>query len=220
MENSRGMPKNLNSQKKSASERTYETLERMIVFCEIEPKSILTETELSKLLKVSRTPIREALKKLSSEKLVEISRSGILVPDISVETQLKLLRVRRVIERLCVECAVENASGKDMQIISNLIECLDEKKEDDLAFLDYLRQIHHVLSSAAKNEFVAHALNSVQGLSRRFWLYYAKDEDYVLAKKLHRNLLNCIINKDIKASLQASTDLVDYLENFAKNKLP
>lgn len=213
------MPKKIRQKKKNISQKTYETLEHMIVFCEIEPKSILTEIELSELLKVSRTPIREALKKLSNEKLVEISKSGILVPDISVEIQLKLLRVRRVMERLCVECAVENASEKDIQIISDLIKCLEEN-DDDIVFLDYLRQIHHILSNAAKNEFVAHALNSVQGLSRRFWLYYAKKEDYTLAKNLHKNLLNCIIQKDLKSSLKASTNLVDYLENFAKDKLP
>lgn len=203
----------------SASQRAYEALEHMIVFCEIEPKSVLTEVELSKLLNMSRTPVREALKKLSNERLVEISKSGILVPDISIEAQLKLLRVRRVIEKLCVECAVENASEKDIKIISELIQSLNTNVED-MIFLNYLRQIHHILSSVAKNEFVAHALNSVQGLSRRFWLFYAKKEDYLLARDFHKNLLDSIVKKDLKASLLASSNLVDYLENFAKDKLP
>lgn len=204
--------------KLTISQKVYDKLEHMIVFCEIEPKSVLTELELCKILNVSRTPVREALRKLSTERLVEISKSGILVPDISVETQLKLLQVRRVIEKLCVECAIENASQNDVQKIKDIIRHLNET--ENLAFLNYLTQIHHILAKVAKNEFLEQSLSSVQGLSRRFWQYYAKEEDYNIARNLHKNLLSQIVTKDISNAINASTKLIDYLENFAKAKLP
>ena len=92
--------------------------------------------------------------------------------------------------------------------------------DNDMSFLHYLRQSHHVLGKASKNEFVAASLKSVQGLSRRFWLYYAKDQDYKEAKELHKNLLVSILASNKTEALQYSNRIISYLEKFAKKHLP
>ncbi len=57
----------------------------------------------------------------------------------------------------------------------------------------------------------------VQSVSRRFWVYHIKPDDFKEAAKLHANLLNKIAEGDTEASVQASQALMDYLEEFARN---
>lgn len=201
------------------AEQVYERLEQLLVFSKLEPGSVLTELEISQLLNVSRTPVREALKLLAVEGLVKISKSGILIPEISVVTQLKLLKLRRVVERLSLECVIENMSSEDKKELKELVSSLEEVKEDT-SFLQYLRQSHHVLGKASKNEFIAASLKSTQGLSRRFWLFYAKDEDYIIAKTLHKSLLISVLELNKELALFNSSKIIDYLEEFARKRLP
>ena len=77
----------------------YNQLERMIIFRELEPGSMVSEKQLAEGMDLGRTPVREALQRLSYERMVEIhARRGIQIPPISVESQLKILEVRRDIE--------------------------------------------------------------------------------------------------------------------------
>lgn len=70
----------------------YNQLERMIIFRELEPGSMVSEKQLAEGMDLGRTPVREALQRLSYERMVEIhARRGIQIPPISVESQLKIL---------------------------------------------------------------------------------------------------------------------------------
>ena len=84
---------------KNKSDVAYDLLEQLITFRELEPGTMVSESQLMKQTELGRTPIREALQKLAAEKMVEIHpRKGILIPLMSVEVQLKLLEVRRTLE--------------------------------------------------------------------------------------------------------------------------
>src|SRR5665213_1447176 len=84
---------------RSLAEQAYVALERMIVTLQIQPGSAVSETELSARLGIGRTPIREALQRLAREEFVGVlAHRGILVSEINVNTQLRLVEVRRVVE--------------------------------------------------------------------------------------------------------------------------
>src|SRR5436305_13711508 len=85
----------------SLTELAYLDLEEMIVTLKLPPGTAVSESELSQRLRIGRTPIREALQRLARERLIVIlPRRGILVPEINVKRQLRLLAVRREVERL------------------------------------------------------------------------------------------------------------------------
>src|SRR6476620_2753600 len=85
----------------SLTDRAYGEIEEMIVTLRLAPGSAVSESALSELLGIGRTPIREALQRLARERLVAIfPRRGIVVTDINVTSQLRLLEVRRELERL------------------------------------------------------------------------------------------------------------------------
>jgi len=78
----------------SLGEKVYAELEEMIATLQFEPGQVLSESELSKMLQVSRTPIGEALQRLAREGLVNIlPRRGIVVTEINIADQLKLLEL-------------------------------------------------------------------------------------------------------------------------------
>src|SRR5579872_1681486 len=83
------------------TERAYRELEERIVTLQLKPGEFLSEYALSNSLKIGRTPIREALQRLSREDLVTIlPRKGILVAETDPRKQLLVLEVRRELERL------------------------------------------------------------------------------------------------------------------------
>jgi len=90
----------------SLAEKVYAELEEMIVTLQFEPGQMLSESELSEILQVSRTPIGEALQRLAREGLVNIlPRRGIVVTEINIADQLKLLEFRSVVSRFAAGSA-------------------------------------------------------------------------------------------------------------------
>ena len=86
----------------------------MIVRLELAPGSAVSEAMLSSRLGIGRTPIREALQRLARERLVRIlPRRGVIVSEIDVKSQLRLLEVRREIERLMARAAARRASADE-----------------------------------------------------------------------------------------------------------
>ena len=78
------------------TDRAYRELEEMIVTLQLSPGTVLSEQALAMRLKIGRTPIREALQRLARDGLVVIMpRRGIMVSEINLRLQLRLLEVRR-----------------------------------------------------------------------------------------------------------------------------
>lgn len=200
---------------KTMAEQAYEKLEDLIVFCEIEPGTVLTEAEISQMVGAGRTPVREALRMLANESLVSISRIGVLIPEMSSSIQLQLLEVRRAILKLCAQKAIERLTELDKKNIQELLDIVDE--QDDVEFLYWLKQRHIVLAKCSKNQFIYEELKNVQGLSHRFWYFYAKKGDHERARDLHKQILQAILELDKPKTMLAIDKLLDYLEDFTKS---
>ncbi|MGF1760778.1 GntR family transcriptional regulator [Photobacterium sagamiensis] len=201
----------------------YNQLERMIIFRELEPGSMVSEKQLAESLDLGRTPVREALQRLSYERMAEIHpRRGIQIPAISVESQLKILEVRRDIEALCVSYAASRATVQEKQQMLELASSLEEcaKNKDDLTYAALLKQIHNLLVKAANNEYLQLAMAPLQGLSRRFWFAYKNDtSDLTEASSLHAAVLRAVSHTDAEEAVAASHRLNDYLTDMAYRSL-
>ncbi|MCP4971196.1 MAG: GntR family transcriptional regulator [Arcobacter sp.] len=199
---------------KTMTNQVYEKLEDLIVFCKIEPGTILTELEISDMIGAGRTPVREALRLLANESLVSISRIGILITETSATTQLRLLEVRRSILHLCIDKAIVRLTELDKKDLKELIESVDEV--DDVEFLYWLKKRHRILANCSKNPFIYEELKNVQGLSNRFWYFYAKKEDHKDGQRLHKQILEAVIKEDKDEAVKAVDELIDYLEEFVR----
>ncbi|ABV88565.1 GntR family transcriptional regulator [Shewanella pealeana] len=205
------------------SEFAYDQLEKMITFRELKPGSMVSEKQLSEQLGVGRTPVREALQRLSYERMVEIHpRRGIQIPQISLESQLKILEVRRDVEALCARFAATRASESEkirMTKLANQLEA-NATKQDDLVYAQLLKQIHILLVQVSNNEYLQLAMAPLQGLSRRFWFAYKNESsDLADAANLHATILRKIVAGDPVAAVEASYALNDYLTNMARRTI-
>ena len=104
----------------------FQNLRQAILKGELEPGERLMEIHLAKRLGVSRTPIREAIRKLELEGLVDmVPRRGAVVASITRMDMRDLLEVRRTLEMLAVEVACERISQGELE---KLISRLEELK--------------------------------------------------------------------------------------------
>lgn len=205
----------------SLSDRAYEQLECMILFEELKGGAMYSEKQLADSLQMGRTPIREALQKLAWEQMVVIHpRRGIQIPEVSVESQLKLLEVRRPLEAECVRLAAQRATSQqklEMEKLANgIIGCAESN--DDSAFLNYLRDIHQLLVNSARNDYFIKAMRPLQGLSRRFW-FLNREPDTDHPASLHAEIMRRVAVGDTIGAINASNSLIDYLVQQAKEKL-
>jgi DNA-binding GntR family transcriptional regulator len=204
----------------SLSDRAYRRLEEMIVTLQLAPGSVVSESALSKRLGIGRTPIREALQRLARERLVVVlPRRGIMVSEINVSTQLRLLEARRELERLISRRAARRASEAERDRFRAIADGMAEaaRKNDDIAFLRLDHEFNGLTLQAARNEFAAGAMTLMQGLARRFWYIHHKEvADLPLTARLHSEIAHAIAAGNEAVAGQASDKLIDYVEECAR----
>ena len=193
----------------------------MIVTLKLLPGAAISETALSQTLGIGRTPIREALQRLARESLVAIfPRRGIFVAEINLKKQLRLLEVRRELERLIARSAARRATDAERAGLNQLAVRFEAaaKINDDVAFLRTDREFNTLCSAAAHNEFAALAMGLMHSLSRRFWyIHYKQAADMPLTAKLHANIARAIAAGDEERAAKASDKLLDAIDKFTRN---
>jgi DNA-binding GntR family transcriptional regulator len=213
-------PASAPSSAQSLTDKAYFYLEQMIVTLQLRPGSAVSETELSGQLGIGRTPIREALQRLARERLVVIlPRRGIIVSEINVNSQLRLLEVRRVVERLVARSAARRASVETRQRFREIAATFEQcaKSNDDIGFMAVDREFNELCVEAARNEFAAGAMSLMHSLSRRFWyLHYKQAADLPLTAKLHADIARAIASGKEKAAAVAADRLFDTIEVFTR----
>jgi DNA-binding GntR family transcriptional regulator len=205
----------------SLTDRAYAHLEELIVTLKLSPGTAVSEAELSQRLGIGRTPIREALQRLAREKLVLIlPRRGILVSEINVKNQLRLLEVRRELERLIARSAARRATDAERARFREVAEAFERsaRDDDDLAFMRTDRDFNELCSAASHNEFAAGAMSLMHSLSRRFWyIHYKQAADMPLTAKLHADIARAIAAGDAERAAKASGRLLDEIEKFTRD---
>jgi DNA-binding GntR family transcriptional regulator len=205
------------------TDRAYAEIEELIVTLQLPPGTVLSELVLADRLGIGRTPIREALQRLSRDGLVNIlPRRGVLVSDIDLRSQLRLLEVRRELERLMARGAAERITEEERAQFSEIASGMyrASEHEDDISFMRLDQQFNTLVSSAARNEFASRAMGLMHGLSRRFWYqHYKEAADLPLCARLHAAVAEAIANRDPDKAAEASDRLMDYIESFARSTL-
>lgn len=192
-----------------------------MVTLRLAPGAAVSEQELAARLGIGRTPIREALQRLAREGLVAIlPRRGILVSGIDVKRQLRLLEVRRELERLIARSAARRATDEERARFKEVARQFEEsaRVNDDVAFMRTDREFNELCSGASHNEFAAGAMSLMHSLSRRFWyIHYKQSADMPLTAKLHANIARAIARGDEEAAAAASDKLLDAIEKFTRD---
>jgi DNA-binding GntR family transcriptional regulator len=204
----------------SLTERAYRELEEMIVTLQLAPGAVVTEASLGARLGIGRTPIREALQRLARERLVLIlPRRGIVVAEENLTTQLRLIELRREVERLLARSAARRADDRQRRRFAEIAAGMEQaaRANDDIGFMRLDRDFNLLMLEAARNDFAAGAMSLMHGLSRRFWyIHYRAVADLPLAARLHAEVARAVAAGEAEAAQRASDRLIDYIEAFAR----
>jgi DNA-binding GntR family transcriptional regulator len=202
------------------TDRAYTEIEELIVTLQLAPGGVLSEQMLAERLGIGRTPIREALQRLARERLVVIlPRRGIMVSAIDVKSQLRLLEVRREIERLVARGAARRASEAERARFAELARGFERaaRTGDDKAFMRIDREFNELCLAAVRNEFAAGAMRLMNSLSRRFWFHHYKQAaDMPETAKLHADIARAIAAGQEKGAAAALDRLLDSIESFTR----
>ncbi|SES34791.1 GntR family transcriptional regulator [Psychrobacillus sp. OK032] len=108
--------------KENLNEQVFQSLKEMIIMGKLKPGEKIIETNLSKVLNTSRTPIRDALRRLERENLVIMPPSrGAQVTKLSKKTIINLYECRAALEGLAISQAVEHIDKESMDLIEESI---------------------------------------------------------------------------------------------------
>lgn len=205
------------------AQMAYRILEEMIVTLKLPPGSKVSEKALHRSLGFGRTPLREALQRLAIEGTVKIlPRSGVLVSDIDVADQFKMIEVRRELEKVAAGRAARMAMDEQRKQFLQLAERFEEaaEKDDENIFIETDRSYNGLLVDTAQNKYLTYALGPIEAQTRRFWyLHFKRFGKLPHVAKLHAHIARAIAANDEKAARDASDKLIDYVEEYTRKTM-
>ena len=166
----------------------FNTLRQAILKGELKPGERLMEIQLANKLGVSRTPVREAIRKLELEGLVlMIPRKGAEVAEITRQDMEDVLEVRTALEELAVKDAcdhITDAQLSELKKASNEFKKALLEGKDLVTCADADMHFHNVILSATNNRRLIQMLNNLSEQMYRYRMEYLKDE------RTHKTLID------------------------------
>jgi DNA-binding GntR family transcriptional regulator len=199
----------------SQSQRAYYLLRDRIVTLRLAPGTLVNERALMDELGIGRTPIREALRRLADDDLVEVyPRRGIYVGPVDVGDLGAISEIRVELEGFVARLAAERASAGDRDDLRGLLDEMDaitagSDPPDERRLIHLDQRIHRLVYRAARNPFLEAALDRYYVLALRLW-FLALDRVAHLeaAVEEHRDLVQAIVDGDAVAAERQARDHV------------
>ena len=145
----------------TVADLAYERIRGLVLSGELAPGTRLGQVELAERLGISRTPVREALRRLGGEGLVEgYSHRGFRVTDLGLDAVLRRLEVRAILEPGIAALAAERRTGRDLDLMREAIAD-EEEARDGIEAHDASRRFHIALARASGNEELVRVIESL-----------------------------------------------------------
>src|SRR5262245_44525251 len=196
-------------QTESLADKAYHAIRDLIVSLELAPGAVIEERQLMEQLGIGRTPVREALRRLAQERLVEVyPRRGMFVTGVDVRELARLSEVRVVLEPEAARLAAERATDDERVELAELVDELHEPT----SLIELDERIHRAVYRAAHNDLLETTLEQYYTLALRIWML-ALDRAYELedAVQEHRSLLEAIRDGD---GDRAAETMRSHVQNF------
>lgn len=198
--------------------RVYNALREDILNGRYKVGENLIELRIAEELNVSRTPVREAIRQLELEGLVEsVPNKRVTVKGISRKDMEDIYRIRRVLEGLSARWAVEQITENEINELQEVYELMEfYTVRNDINQIGKLNtRFHEIIFSATKSGILRHILKDFQ-----FYVKWARHESLSSpgrmeeALKEHLDILQAIRNRDGEG---AEKYLTIHVENSSKN---
>lgn len=207
------------------SRAVYDRLRKEILSLELAPGTLLDETEIAERFQLSRSPVREALVRLSAEGLVVTlrNRSSIVAP-FDIATVPAYIDATRLLYRLTSRLAALNRTGAQLERIRTLQEThLAASADGNLEQLISLnREFHVAIAEASGNSFIAQWTRMLMDQGQRIMATYLHDLECRIPDGTldeHARLVEAIENRDGDAAELAGARDADILSEQLRQRL-
>ena len=204
-------------------ELVFTTLRQAILKGELQPGERLMEIQLAEKMGVSRTPIREAIRKLANEGLVTmIPRKGAIVAGISEKMLKDVLRVRMTLEKMAYECAFENITDEDIEKLRSAEADFEAAVDngDLVSIAEADEKFHFIIYDAAGNDKLREILTNLKENMYRYRMEYAKNRE--IRSELiedHRAIVETLADRDAENGLRLVEKHISNQETAVLEKL-
>ena len=183
-----------------SSERVYQALKHRILAGMLEPGSRLVELQLAQDFQVSRTPVRETLKRLMAEGLVRVDPvRGIVVSDVDARELEEIFVIREVLDGLAARLAAGRVSSADLTKLHLLMDMMRDSVANGQweAMVQANIKFHDVLHQAAGNERLRHLTRNLLDFVRRFSTQaFASEERAAEVLAEHEEIIKALEKRD------------------------
>lgn len=193
-------------------DQAYAMIKDAILSGRFEPGRRLVEQETANLLGLSRSPVREAFRRLEQEGYLKASRAGVIVEQVSLKDVHDLYYVRQRLEGMACALAAERAGGDDIthlrQILSAMETALKEKNQEQVTRTGY--EFHNMLYTLSDNRYLVDTLTLLSEQIRRFRSLNVEIPQRGLdALKEHRRVVDAIARHDATEADRLSQEHVE-----------
>lgn len=208
---------------KSMREKVYDTLKQMIIDGVIKPGERIIETEYSNKFQISRTPIREAIRMLELEGLVESQTTGgVIVKTLTSEEISEIYKIRIALESLIIEEIIKKITSQDIKKLERILK--NTKKAFEIKDIEKVfslfTEFNQTLYDIAALPKVTTMINNINLYLKRFRKLSidnpSRKED---AFEDHIQILEAIKNKDLSTAISINRVHLEKSMNFILSKL-
>ena len=191
----------------------FNTLRQAILIGELKPGERLMERHLADRLGVSRTPVREAIRRLELEGLVTmIPRKGAEVARITEKSMSDVLEVRRTLDALCAELACDRITPESLAALKKACDhfeqCVGTHDAKKIAEADV--SLHDIIVEATGNQRLIQMVHNLSEQMYRYRFEYIKDSSqHDTLVKEHRIIYQSIVDKDKDTAAAAARLHID-----------
>jgi len=192
----------------SLNETAYMRMKEALVTLVYKPGEYLNTAQVMERFGLGRTPINQALHRLSAEGLVQIiPRKGAMAAPLSINDALELIEVRLVNEMLCMRLAAAAITSSEIQELETIAQNFETAaaQRDVVALMNSDRLFHEKIATFASNTMLQDILSVLHARSQRFWAISFSTlghVDEVMAE--HRAIVTALAKHDAQAAAEAA----------------
>ena len=193
-------------------------LREAILRGQLKPGQKLDQNELAELLNVSRSPVREALRTLAAEGLVEVyPHRGAVVAELSPEEFEEISIIRVVLEGMAAHLAAPHIDDERIALLKDILAELDNTTDLD-RWVELNRRFHNTIYQAVHRPRLLSFIENLRiTMTPYIRQYITSDEHLNAARKGHRRILEACINRDeMLAQKETESHLKDVYEEALK----
>ena len=221
MEHPRLVPIKLDNYK-PLREMVFESLREAIILGRLKPGERLMEIQLAEEMGVSRTPVREAIRKLELEGfVVMVPRKGAYVAGISVKDIVDVFEVRAALEGLAAALAAERITSEEMDQLELSLLKINVSYEDDIkAVVEEDSSFHTLVYQASRNQRLVQIITHLQEQIHRFRMTSLSQPGRTkIALDEHKKIVEAISDRNVELAHALATEHIENAEQSLLNAL-